>query len=81
MSASLVKLGASIGLAVGLAFVPLTERLQVERPSVLYALVYFQAVLGNTQSAVRIAQHAARSEAADVADSAVPRPCPPPLGL
>jgi hypothetical protein len=77
MSASLAKLGASVGLAVGLALFPLVDRLQTERPSVLYAMVYLQAMLGNTDSALRIAQQAADSEAAD-AGSAAARQCAAP---
>ena len=73
----LAKLGALVGLGAGLALFPLADHLQVERPSVLYAIVYFQAMLGHTDSAVKIAQEAARSEAADQGSSArqCSRPC------
>jgi hypothetical protein len=81
VSASLAKLGASVGLAVGLAFVPLMEKLQADRPLVLYAMVYFQAVLGNTDSALRIAQQAARSETGDSAGPHLARHCPAPASF
>ena len=77
MSVGLAKLGASVGLAVGLALFPLVDHLQTERPSLLYAMVYVQAMLGNTDSAVRIAQQAADSEAADTG-SASARQCSDP---
>ncbi len=62
MPASLAKLGASVGLAIGLTIAPFLERLQEQRPLMLYAMVYVQAVLGNTESAVKIAQEAASAQ-------------------
>ena len=81
MAAGLAKLGASIGLAAGLAFVPLMERVEVERPSVLYAMAYFQAVLGNTNSAIKIAERAAKSESADGDKGTVTRQCAQPCSF
>jgi hypothetical protein len=74
----LAKIGALIGLGAGLALFPLADHVHVERPSVLYAIVYFQAMLGHTDSAVKIAQQAARSEAAAGQGSSAARECPRP---
>jgi hypothetical protein len=81
MAAGLAKLGASIGLAAGLAFVPLMERVEVERPSVLYAMAYFQALLGNTNSAIKIAERAAKSETVDAEKATLTRQCAQPCSF
>jgi hypothetical protein len=62
MTVGLAKIGASLGLAAALALTPVIQRVQMDRPSVLYAVAYVQALLGHTESAVRIAQQAATTE-------------------
>lgn len=69
MTVGLVKIGASLGLAAVLALTPLMQRVQAQRPSVLYVVAYVQAMLGNTDSALRIAQQAATSESGDSSPS------------
>jgi hypothetical protein len=75
MSAKLAKLGALTGVTLGLVLSPFWNRIEVRRPSLLYAAAYFQAVLGNTQSALEIAQHAAKSESGASPAGDCPSPC------
>ncbi len=63
MARRISKFAASLALFVGMGMLlPPLPRINIQHPSVLYALAYFEALAGKTDCAVTLARRAAEQK-------------------